>query len=327
MGSKNGPEKKLAKSWGIPYKSVPTGKLRRYFDLKNFTDMIRVPLGILKSIGIIAIFRPNVIFSKGGFASVPVILAAWILRKPVVIHDSDAIPGLTTKIASRFAKTICLGYVEAAEYFPKEKVKVTGIPLRKEIFSGGKKEGLDLTGFSASKPIILIMGGSLGAKRINEAIEKSLPELTKIAQIIHITGKGKRKKFTAGEAKGHLGRYKTFDYVGDELRHLYAISDLVISRAGANSIAEIQALRKPSLLIPLGKPVSHGDQIANARVLESRGGCEVILDEDLTAKNLTTTIQRLLKDESTLKRMSRKAYHPFNPKAAEKIAALLLHTK
>ena len=313
----------MAKKWGFKYKSVPTGKFRRYFDLKNVSDMIKVPLGVLKSLGIIAMFRPDVIFSKGGYVSVPVILGAWILRKPVVIHDSDAIPGLTTKIAARFAKIICLGYVEAAEYFPKKKVKVTGIPIRTEIFKGGRKEGLDITGFSASKPVVLVMGGSLGAARINKALEKALPELRKICQIIHITGKGKINKGIAGEAKGHIGHYKVFEYVDKEFAHLYAIADLIVSRAGANSIAEIQALRKPSIIVPLGKPASHGDQIANARVLEERGGCVVIQDKELTGKELTQTIKMLLEDEKVRKRMIRKAYHPFNAKAAAKIAKIL----
>ncbi len=324
MGSKNSPEQSYAKQWGIPFKSVPTGKFRRYLSLANAKDAVKIPLGVFKAVMIIAIFRPDVVFSKGGFASVPVLMAARMLRKPIVIHDSDAKPGLTTKISQKFAKRILLGYSEAAEKFPKEKVTITGIPIREEVYKGGIKEGLNLTGFTATKPVILIMGGSLGAAHINEAIKKSLPKILKFAQVIHITGKGKKIKHTPGEAKGHIGKYKPFEYVDSELPHLYAISDLIIGRAGANSIAEIQALKKPSVLIPLGPPVSHGDQIANARVLEERGGCVIIPDQDLTASNLVEVIKNIISDPAKLKRMSRKAYHPFNHKAADRIAKILL---
>ncbi len=324
MGSKYGPEKGYAKKWKIPFKSVPVGKLRRYFSLDNAVDAIKVPLGILKAVLIMMRFRPDVVFSKGGYVSVPVMLAARILRKPIIIHDSDAEPGLTTKIAKKFAKRILLGYPEAAKHFLKEKVTITGIPIRTEIFKGGIKDGLDKTGFSAAKLVVLIMGGSLGAKRLNDAVEKALPELLKFTQIIHITGKGKKINHVPGTAKGHIGKYKAFEYVNEELPHLYAISDLIVGRAGANSIAEIQALKKPSILVPLGPPVSHGDQIANAKVLEERGGCLIIPDSEFNANKFVKTLKSLLNDKATLKRMSRKAYHPFNPKAADKIAKILL---
>ncbi|MBT5015962.1 undecaprenyldiphospho-muramoylpentapeptide beta-N-acetylglucosaminyltransferase [Candidatus Peregrinibacteria bacterium] len=324
VGSKNGPEKTYAKKWGIPFKSVPVGKLRRYFSLANALDAIKVPLGVLRASLIMIRFRPDVVFSKGGYVSVPVILAARILKKPIVIHDSDAKPGLTTKIAKKFAKKILLGYPEAAQHFPKEKVVITGIPIREEIFKGGIKEGLDKTGFSASKPVILVMGGSLGAQHLNKVIEKALPELLTFTQVIHITGRGKKIHHVPGNAKGYIGKYKAFEYVDAELPHLYRISDFIIGRAGANSIAEIQALKKPSLLVPLGAPVSHGDQIANARVLEERGGCIIVPDSEFNSNKLIKVLKPLLSDKSALKRMSRKAYHPFNPKAAEKIAKILL---
>ncbi len=324
MGSSSGPERNYAKEWGIPFKSIPTGKLRRYFSLNNAIDAVKVPLGVLKSLRIIAFFRPDVIFSKGGYPAVPVMIAGRILRKPVIIHDSDAEPGLTTRIAKRFAKKILFGYPEAAKKFPKKQSVVTGIPIRDEIFKGGIKQGLDLTGFTAAKPVILIMGGSLGAQSINKAIEQALPDLLKFTQIIHVTGRGKSLKHIPGRAKGHIGKYKSFEYVDQELPHLYAISNLVIGRAGANSIAEIQALKKPSVLIPLGPPVSHGDQLANAKVLHDRGGCVVIQDRDLSPEKLTKTLKQILSDPRMQKRMSRKAYHPFNPKAAGRIAKILL---
>lgn len=323
VGSKGGPEKKYAQKYKIPFKEIPTGKLRRYFSFKNAIDAVKIPFGILKSIFIIAQFRPDVIFSKGGYPAVPVIIAGWLCRTPVVAHDSDAKPGLTTRIAARFARKILLGYPEAEKFFNKEKTFITGVPIRKEIFKGGKKEGLDLTGFTATKPTILVIGGSLGSQNINQAIIESLPEILKFTQVIHLTGKDKQKNIL-GKAKGHLGRYKTFEYVDEELPHLYAISDLVVGRAGANSLAEIQALKKPSILIPLGPPVSHGDQLANAKVLLKRGGCVVIEDQKLTPAKLTEAIKSILKDPAILKKMSRKAYNPFNPKAADSIAKILL---
>lgn len=323
VGSKSGPEKKYAQKYKIPFKTIPTGKLRRYFSLKNAIDAVKIPLGILKSIFIIIGFRPDVIFSKGGYPAVPVIIAGWLLRTPIIAHDSDAKPGLTTKIAARFAKKILLGYPEAEKFFDKKKTFITGIPIRKEIFKGGKKEGLDLTGFTATKPTILVMGGSLGSENINQAIAESLPEIVKFTQVIHVTGRGKQKNIPT-KTKGHLGQYKVFEYVDEELPHLYAISDLVVGRAGANSLAEIQALKKPSILIPLGPPVSHGDQLANAKVLLKREGCVVIENQKLTSAELTEAIKTILKNHALLKKMSRKAYHPFNPKAAASIAKILL---
>ncbi|MDP2624672.1 MAG: UDP-N-acetylglucosamine--N-acetylmuramyl-(pentapeptide) pyrophosphoryl-undecaprenol N-acetylglucosamine transferase, partial [Candidatus Peregrinibacteria bacterium] len=315
VGSQNGPERKIVHDWGWHYTSIPVGKWRRYWDWRNLVDPFKVLFGILKSEWIIVQFRPDVIFSKGGFVSVPLILAGWLLRIPIVIHDSDAMPGLTTRIAARFAKTICLGYEEAKARLPKsshKKVVVSGTPVREEMLRGNVERGRKLAGFKGGKPVVLVMGGSLGAKTVNEAIWEVLPGLLKVAQVIHLTGRGKAletaengiNKTSKGDLKGssrgglknYLSRdlegakgYKMLEYVGKELADLYAMADLVVSRAGGNSLVELQALQKPMVLVPLGSPVSHGDQEANAIILEARGAALVIRNEDLTGEKLLET--------------------------------------
>ena len=324
MGSKNGPEKKLVKSWGWNYKWVPVGKLRRYWDIQNLFDAVKVPLGILKSIKIIRKFKPDVLFSKGGFVSVPVTIGAWMLRVPIVIHDSDSIPGLTTRLLARFSTKVCLGYKEASTRLKRhhKKLVVTGIPLRTEMFKGTKKNALEFTGLKKGKPIVLVMGGSLGAWQINKALERSLEQLLEHCQIIHLSGKG--KALLASKAKQYEHHYKAYEYVHNELADLYKVADLIVSRAGANSLAEIQGLRKPSILIPLGLQASHGDQVKNAEVLKKKGACIVLPNETVTPKKLTKAILTLLKDEKKRKKMGDKAYNKLNPKAGEKIAELLL---
>lgn len=316
VGSHDGPERELVEKWGWNYVAIPVGKWRRYWDWKNVTDPFKVAAGVMKSLWIVKRFRPDVIFSKGGFVSVPVIVAGWLCRVPIVIHDSDAIPGLTTRLAARFARTICLGYAEAAKRFPahvQHKIVVTGIPVRAEILKGDREKGLALTGFNSSKPVVLVMGGSLGAVRLNQAVEGALPELLKTVQVIHLTGKGKRLK------KKPLKGYKPFDYVHDELGHLYALSDLIVSRAGANALAEIQAVGKPCILVPLGLDASHGDQIANARRAAKTHGYAVITDEDLKPTRLNHEIHRVLREGSSKKKRPSKSGD-----AARTIATLLL---
>jgi UDP-N-acetylglucosamine--N-acetylmuramyl-(pentapeptide) pyrophosphoryl-undecaprenol N-acetylglucosamine transferase len=321
VGSKNGPEKSLAREWGFDYSSIPVGKFRRYFDWRNFTDIFKVGFGVLKSLVVIKRFRPNVIFSKGGYVSVPVLLAGWVLRVPIVIHDSDAIPGLTTKIASRLARKICVGYESAGTYLSKsaqKKVEFTGIPVRPEIEEGDGASGCTLLEFKANQPIVLIMGGSLGAQNINNAVWESLTKLTKQAQILHITGRGKGK----GGAKDSA-RYKRFEYVGHELNHYYAMADLVVSRAGANSIAEFQTLGKPMILIPLGLHQSRGDQIVNAKTMEDKGAAVVIPDDELTGDRLVDAVKEIVRSSQMRNGMGKNSKSDLHKKAAQEIADIL----
>lgn len=322
VGSDKGPESTYAQEWGIPFESIPVGKWRRYWDWKNLTDPIKVALGTVKSLWIIRQFKPDVVFSKGGFASVPILLAAWILRVPIVIHDSDAVPGLTTRLTARWASTICLGYEAAQTYLPKKthnKIMVTGIPVRTELATADASKGRTLASFKKEKPIILIMGGSLGAANLNKAVKSSLPKLSKMAQILHITGRGK----SIAEATSN---YRPYEYVGSELPHFYAMADLVISRAGANSLAELETLGKPMILIPLGRDVSHGDQLVNAEVLRERGAAVVILDEELSGERLMEEIEKLMKSSTRLMEMGTCAKSDLHKNAAAMIAERLQKT-
>lgn len=251
IGSYNGIERKLIEGAGIPYDGISSGKLRRYFDLKNFSDPFRVLKGCAEAMRLIRKYRPDVVFSKGGFVAVPVVLAARHYKIPTIIHESDMTPGLANKICIPSAVRVCCNFPETLNYLPKEKAVLTGSPIRKELLEGDRLTGLNYSGLSASRPILLVIGGSLGAVAINNQIRKILPRLLKSFQVIHICGKGNLDESLIG----HSG-YVQYEYVDAPLRHLFAASDLVVSRAGANSICELLALRKPNIdsAVCCGKP-------------------------------------------------------------------------
>ena len=241
IGSYNGIEKELIEPFGIPYHGISSGKLRRYFSLQNFTDPFRVLKGMGEARKLIRDLKPDVIFSKGGFVSVPVVLAGKKCKVPVIIHESNMTPGLANKIAIPSATKVCCNFPETLEYLPKEKAVLSGSPIRQELLSGNKIAAMDLCGFSADKPIILVIGGSLGSVAVNNAVRAALPELLKSFQIVHLCGKGK-----VDESLNNTTGYRQFEYIKEELRDIFAMTDIVISRAGANAICELLALRKPS---------------------------------------------------------------------------------
>ena len=284
IGSYNGIEKDLIEPFGIPYHGISSGKLRRYFSLQNFTDPFRVIKGFGEARKLIKNLKPDVIFSKGGFVSVPVVLAGKKCKVPVIIHESDMTPGLANKIAIPSAAKICCNFPETLE----GKAVLTGSPIRQELLSGNKIAAMDLCKFTADKPVILVIGGSLGSVVVNNAVRESLPCLLKDFQIIHLCGKGK-----TDESLKNTKGYCQFEYVKDELRDIFALSEIVISRAGANAICELLALRKPNLLIPLSAKASRGDQILNARSFERQGFSMVLEEEDLTKETLTSTVYKL----------------------------------
>lgn len=286
IGSYNGIERKLIEGAGIPYDGISSGKLRRYFDLKNFSDPFRVLKGYAEAMRLIRKYRPDVVFSKGGFVAVPVVLAARHYKIPTIIHESDMTPGLANKICIPSAVRVCCNFPETLNYLPKEKAVLTGSPIRKELLEGDRLTGLNYSGLSASRPILLVIGGSLGAVAINNQIRKILPRLLKSFQVIHICGKGNLDESLIG----HSG-YVQYEYVDAPLRHLFAASDLVVSRAGANSICELLALRKPNILIPLSAAASRGDQILNARSFENQGFSKVLEEEQMTEESLLQTIE------------------------------------
>lgn len=285
IGSYNGIERKLIEGAEIPYDGISSGKLRRYFDVKNFSDPFRVIKGYTEARRLIKKYRPDVVFSKGGFVAVPVVLAAKHYKVPTIIHESDMTPGLANKLCIPSAAKVCCNFPETLKYLPEDKSVLSGSPIRKELLEGDRLTGLQYTGLSAAKPIILVIGGSLGAVAINNAVRSLLPKLLKTYQVIHICGKGNLDENLIGKVG-----YVQYEYVDAPLRHLFAAADLILSRAGANSICEILALRKPHVLIPLSAAASRGDQILNARSFEKQGFSSVLEEENMTDDTLYEAI-------------------------------------
>ena len=286
IGSYNGIERKLIEGAGISYDGISSGKLRRYFDIKNFSDPFRVIKGYGEALRLMKKYRPDVVFSKGGFVAVPVVLAAKHYKVPTIIHESDMTPGLANKICIPSAAKVCCNFPETLKYLPEDKAVLTGSPIRKELLEGDRLTGLQYTGLSAARPIILVIGGSLGAVAVNNAVRSLLPRLLETYQVIHICGKGNLDESLIGRVG-----YVQYEYVDAPLRHLFAAADLILSRAGANSICEILALRKPHVLIPLSASASRGDQILNARSFEKQGFSTVLVEENLTDDTLYEAIQ------------------------------------
>jgi UDP-N-acetylglucosamine--N-acetylmuramyl-(pentapeptide) pyrophosphoryl-undecaprenol N-acetylglucosamine transferase len=288
IGRYSGIERDLIEPLGIPYHPIAAGKLRRYLDWQNVTDIVRIFEGLWAALRLIRSLRPTVIFSKGGFVACPVVWAAWLNRIPVIIHESDLTPGLANKLSAPFATNICYSFPETAAHLSKRKAIHTGIPIRESLLTGSPAEGRRICGFTGDKPTILIIGGSQGATAINAAIRSALPEVGKTYHIVHICGPGGIERSRAATPG-----YAQFEYVTDDLPHLFALADLVISRAGATTLFEILALRKPNLLIPLPLKASRGDQILNAQSFEKLGFSAVLSEENLTPETLLVGINQI----------------------------------
>ncbi|MCI6421998.1 MAG: undecaprenyldiphospho-muramoylpentapeptide beta-N-acetylglucosaminyltransferase [Blautia sp.] len=293
IGSYEGIEKKLIEEMGIPYYGISSGKLRRYFDLKNFTDPFRVLKGFGEARKLMKQLKPDVVFSKGGFVTVPVVIAASRSKVPTFIHESDMTPGLANKISIPFATKVCCNFPETVSELPADKAVLTGTPIRQELLSGDPQKALAFTGLSNDKPVIMVIGGSLGAVAVNNAVRAVLPELLKDFQVIHLCGKGKLDE-SLKDTKG----YVQYEYIKKELADLFALADVVISRAGANAICEISALKKPNLLIPLSARASRGDQILNARSFQRLGYSVVLEEEEITNEKMLNAIHELYENRS-----------------------------
>ena len=287
----NGIEKDIISSESLEYVQIASGKLRRYWSFQNFLDIFKVIFGTLQSVAILLRRKPRLVYSKGGFVSVPVAVAAWILRIPVISHESDYNPGLANKIISRFAKKIFYSFPETKKFLPSEKAVFTGIPVRQILFQGDKAKGYERCGFSEGKTI-LVMGGSLGAQKINDALLEALPQLVDRYQVAHITGKGKGIPF-------EHPRYKSFEFISEGLEDIFAIADVIVSRAGANSIFEFLALRKIMLLIPLEQG-SRGDQVLNANCFADRGWAQILLEKDLSPERLLERLRFIENNEKEI---------------------------
>ncbi|MEK3975036.1 undecaprenyldiphospho-muramoylpentapeptide beta-N-acetylglucosaminyltransferase [Psychrobacillus sp. FSL K6-1267] len=290
IGSSDGIEKTIIEKGfpTLPYYSISNGKLRRYFSVKNFSDPFKVLYGTMQALRILRKVKPSVVFSKGGFVSVPVVVAAKLSNIPVVIHESDITPGLANKIATPFAEHIFSVFEETLKYLPKDKSSSIGAIIRPDLFQGDEKIARELTGFSPLKETIIIMGGSQGSKNINTAIKDNIESLTKRFQIIHLCGKGNLDPTLKNNSN-----YVAFEYVTNELPHLLKITNYVISRAGSNSIFEFLELKKPMLLIPLSKNASRGDQVLNANFFEKQGYAIVLEEENLTSETFMSSISAL----------------------------------
>ncbi|MEE1114881.1 MAG: undecaprenyldiphospho-muramoylpentapeptide beta-N-acetylglucosaminyltransferase [Eubacterium sp.] len=294
IGSYDGIEKKLIEDMGISYYGIATGKLRRYLDLKNISDPFRVIKGIFEAKKLLKKLDPDIVFSKGGFVAVPVILGAKSRKIPAIIHESDMTPGLANKICLPYAAKVCCNFPETAKLLPEGKAVVTGTPIRKELFEGSREKGLSFTGFTGNKPVIMVIGGSLGSVIVNNNVRAALPELLKTYDVVHLCGKG-----NLDDSLKDTEGYRQYEYIKDELPDLFAMADLLISRAGANAICEISALAKPNLLIPLSAQASRGDQVLNARSFEKQGYSLVLEEEELTTESLLDAVEKLYTNRQT----------------------------
>jgi len=286
-------EKKLIEDANIPYSGISSGKLRRYFDLKNFSDPFRVIKGYEEACKLLKELKPDVVFSKGGFVAVPVVMAARHRHIPAIIHESDMTPGLANKLCIPSAQKVCCNFPETLQYLPEGKAVLTGSPIRAELLQGDRLAGLQYTHLSADKPVILVIGGSLGSVTVNQAVRSLLPKLLPDFQVVHICGKDHLDESLIGTPG-----YVQFEYVDAPLRHLFALAELVISRAGANSICEILALRKPNILIPLSAAASRGDQILNASSFAKQGFSTMLEEETITDDTLYQSIQNTYKNRA-----------------------------
>ncbi len=293
IGSYNGIEKGLIEAQGIKYYGIDSGKLRRYRDIKNLTDPGHVIHGYAQARKLLKEIKPDIVFSKGGYVSVPVVLAAARYRIPTIIHESDLTPGLANKICFNAASKICCNFPETMKYLPEKKRELTGCPIRAELMEGNADTARKKLGFADKKPVIMVIGGSLGSVAVNTLVRKSLPMLLKKYQVIHICGRG-----NIDEALNEVKGYKQFAYVNEDLKDFFALADVVISRAGANAICEILALHKPNILIPLGGSASRGDQLLNAKSFQRQGFSEVLMEDAVTERILCDTIDEVYKERA-----------------------------
>lgn len=289
IGSKNGIEREMIESQisNIKYYPISSGKLRRYLSFENAKDVFKVLKGILDARRVLKKEKPDLLFSKGGFVSVPVVIAARSLNIPTIIHESDLTPGLANKISLKFSKKIYTTFEDTLKYLPKDKADFVGATIREDLKEGNQQKGYEITGFDSDKKVLLVMGGSLGSKKLNDIIRDNLEALLHDYQIIHLTGHG-----LVDESYKQKG-YTQYEFVKEELTHLLSITDTVVSRAGSNAIYEFLTLRIPMLLIPLGLDQSRGDQIDNAKYFESKGYGKMIPEDQLTQFKLLEQLKQI----------------------------------
>lgn len=315
VGGKTGPERALATAAGLPFHAVATGKLRRYFSWANFVDLLRVPLGMAQAWRLLHRLRPHAVFSKGGYAAVPVVVAAGLLGIPVLAHESDATPGLATRLSARFAKIIATSWPETADHFPAHQTVLTGNPVRPAGDAARARQFLKTTG---NRPLVFITGGSLGAQFLNELTTQILPTLARHADVVWLTGRGKRP---AGRQPAGV---QIFEYLDAEYLDVLAAADLAICRAGAGTLAELAAAGRPAILVPLPTAGSRGDQLLNAQFFTAAGAAVVCPQEAIQPATFAKTVADLLADKTRLTKMQRAASRLATPHAARQLAQLVL---
>ncbi len=316
----------------IKYKFILAGKLRRYFSPLNFIDFLKGPIGLVQSLWCLFWFMPDVVFSKGGYGSVPVVLTSWLYRIPIIIHESDSIPGLANRLLAGVAKKIIISFEEAKTYFPPSKTIILGNPVREELIQGDRNEGKVLFKLISGKPVILIIGGSQGAEKINDITLNTLPRLLESCEIIHLCGEKNFKQVEENSRKilekfdsGQAGLYHLYPFLEEErLKHAYATSDLIISRAGAGGIFEIAAFGKPSILIPLISAASN-HQVKNAQALSKIGAAVILEENNLTINMFTDAVFELLNNPAKLQEMGEKAKSFYKSEINQKIAEEILN--
>ena len=307
----------------IPMKKIQCGKLRRYFSPLNFLDVFRIPFGFLQSLWHLLVFMPDAVFAKGGYASIPVAAAAWTYRIPILIHESDVVPGLANQLIARIAKRVAVSFPGSEKFFPERKVFLSGNPIREEMIRGSKEEGQKIFSLHPDKKTILVVGGSQGARVINRAIVALLPKILKKWQVIQVTGKKEYESVVneAGKLGIKSGRegFKVFPFLSEELPHAFAAADLVISRAGAVTLTEIAANKKPALIIPI-KESANNHQEQNAFAFSQAGAAVMLEQENLGENILYERIEKLAENEELRFELSERIKNFYNPEAAKVVA-------
>ncbi|MBI4458291.1 UDP-N-acetylglucosamine--N-acetylmuramyl-(pentapeptide) pyrophosphoryl-undecaprenol N-acetylglucosamine transferase [Candidatus Uhrbacteria bacterium] len=315
VGTETGPEREIVAAAGMPFSTIRSGKLRRYFSWQNFLDNARLLLGVGDALLLLGRLRPAVVVSAGGFVAVPVAWAAALLRIPIHVHQLDLRPGLANKLAAPFARSISVGFEELAGVFGRKKAIWTGNPVRAGILAGTKEEGRRLFGLSADAPVVLILGGGTGSGLINSLVAGSLQRLTARAQVLHVTGRGKAEGLPEPSK-----RYRRTELLGPEIAHAFAAADIVVTRAGMGTLSEIAALGKPAVIIPIAD--SHQEE--NAAYFCRRGAARCLAEKELTPDTFAAAIEQLAANPGAKDTLGAKARQLAKDGAARAVAELVL---
>lgn len=321
VGTATGPEKMIIEKEGIEYHSIKSGKFRRYFSFQNFIDPLNALIGVFQSMKLIRKFKPDVILSAGGFVSVPLIIAGKLKRKKTFVHQQDIVPGLANKLMARYAKVITVSFKKSLDDFKGKNAKLTGNPVRQRIFQGNKDSALKTFQLESDLPTLVIMGGSLGAEKINQLVIDSVAKLIDFCQIIHLAGHGNIIEWVDKAQFGDkASRYHVYEYIHEELPDLYAVADLIVCRAGLSTLTEIAALRKPSMLIP----IPNNQQEVNSEYFSKQNAVISLKQDDLEAEEFVRLIKGMFDSNSSLENLSRNIADVMNSDASEKYIELIL---